>query len=261
MCLTDPNVLIPAYKIKLEDENGETNILKLTTITYNNYAMHEESISLNCPVEPEVLTPPSPPAMPKPINPMTLSIDVSSFNSPVSSFNSPLPAVPKPLNSSTPFIQQHDTPLHFTEHDQIIDSTPNRNFIPEKENITMLENECVIEVKPADCVDKGKVSSLLEKLFGHNELIDKYDLIRKKFKTNNTTYKVDFERASAEIEVKLVILKTDLKEQLKKVEVETFMQSNKIAVKPVEGGSKLSYEDLINKLKIIKTLSRHFKIT
>ena len=64
----------------------------------------------------------------------------------------------------------------------------------------------------------------------------------------------------AKLEVRILLLKSTLKKELKIIENETLTCNDSIVLKLEKGHSKENYDKIINKLKMVEILRRELKI-
>ena len=70
----------------------------------------------------------------------------------------------------------------------------------------------------------------------------------------------NYQNIIAKLEVRILLLKSTLKKELKIIENETLTCNDSIVLKPEKGHSKENYDKIINKLKMVEILRRELKI-
>ena len=107
----------------------------------------------------------------------------------------------------------------------------------------------------------SRTSILLTRLFGENDIIKKYDKLRKKIKQQKADkYCItEYEKCIAEIEVKLNIKEETTKEEFRRIEHQSLLSNKTINLIPTNDTDKNRYEQCLKELKYCKVLKQNFR--
>ena len=128
-----------------------------------------------------------------------------------------------------------------------------------RENIIEFNQENVFILE--ENKNLSKTSKILEKIIDNDKLVHLYYEARKKLKSIKTNENIlTYRNIVAKLEVKILPLCSTLKKQLKDIENETLRKSDTIMLKPESGPSRVYYEKIVNKLKLIAVIRKELKI-
>ena len=287
ICLQNKHELIPAYKIKVYDITDTTyELVILKTLHHfqkvhitmsndissinevsqsnlnqsNNTSTITSSLLLNASVD-------FSPNMPDLLNlseiPITNSKIIESLES-SDKFNNITPSVSTPVRT----LKQNNSINHtediLTFNNNTVNcattqmsSTPTQ---PKSSRISSKEND-IISIKPKK-VDSNetnnslsKSSNMLLKIFGSENIIFEFDKARKNLKNNASAVSKSIYRVIvAKLEVKLTLKYDELREHLKKFELENLKKSSHLNTVPTNKDDQESYNNLLKQLKYIKMI-------
>lgn len=265
------NNIIPAYKIYRYNKDGDKVTEYLQSLkrfdSMERNKITENSSYLSLPNENQSL-----------IN----DTDLSSFREPYSS-SSNLSAlnltninkIPTDLpilfdnsnltnesNSNIDTVIIHSTPGKSVNDQEKIISTSTPITAKSKEKEIILD---FVRIKNNENIpttnSKTNLSNSSKKLIyvlGENELIIKYDKIRKEMKDKNKKYntfrKTEYNKITAALEVKLTIKKDELKQKLQRLEYGTMKENKSTDVVPNNETNKKEYDKYLKKLQYIESL-------
>ena len=106
----------------------------------------------------------------------------------------------------------------------------------------------------------SNTAKILQKITGDDPLVFLFNKARKNLKSLKTDENVENYRNIIELEVRILLLNSILKKELKITENETLTCNYSIALKPEKGHSKGNYDKIINKLKMVKILRKELNI-
>ena len=100
----------------------------------------------------------------------------------------------------------------------------------------------------------------LQKIIGDDSLVFLFNKARnlKSLKTDENIE--NYRNIIAKLEVRISLLKSTLKKELKIIENEMLTCNDSIALKPEKGHSKENYDKIINKLKMVEIFRKELKI-
>ena len=241
VCLQDPDFVIPAFKIKIEDENGIPSIRYLKTLKHFAANIPDENTTDFSILEP--------------INDLNVDADNSDLS--FSGYQSNNRIFPKFI-TSTPKPRLTAT---------VAEDLPSMN----KSNKEATGDDNIQQIVPVSVDDiilphksqnkYGKTTSLLLNVLGEGDLIGKFDSIWKSIKRFgfDETYKDEYYKIIAELEVKINIIYDSLKMELKEIEYQQ-LNSGGLNVIPTNEIEKQNYDSVIQKLKYIKLLKSTLKL-
>ena len=88
-----------------------------------------------------------------------------------------------------------------------------------------------------------------------------FNKARKNLKSLKTDENIEnYQDIIAKLEVRILLLNSNFKKELKIIENETLTCHDSIALKPQKGHSKDNYDKIINKLKMVKILRNELKL-
>ena len=129
----------------------------------------------------------------------------------------------------------------------------------DEEDITEFNQHDVIESKSDNAM--SNTAKILQKIIGNDPLVFLLDKARKNLKSLKTDENIEnYRNIIAKLEVRILLLNTTLKKELKIIENETLTCNDLIALKPEKGCSRENYDKTINKLKMVKILRKDLKI-
>ena len=107
----------------------------------------------------------------------------------------------------------------------------------------------------------SNTAKILQKIIGDDPLVFLFSKARKNLKSLKTDENVEnYQNIIAKFEVRILLLNSTLKKELKIIENETLTCNYSIALKLEKGHSKENYDKIINKLKMVKILRKELNI-
>lgn len=106
----------------------------------------------------------------------------------------------------------------------------------------------------------SKTANLLVKILGDCKLVSEYDNIRKRFKTHPNMYRQQLCQLSAQIEVKLVVARNNIKKQLKETEMKLLQSQKGMDIVSKNEEDQMVYNENVKKLSIITQLKSQFNL-
>ena len=126
----------------------------------------------------------------------------------------------------------------------------------DEEDITEFNQHDVIESKSGNAM--SNTAKILQKIIGNDPLVFLLDKAGKNLKSLKTDENIEnYRNIIAKVEVRILLLNTTLKKELKIIENETLTCND---LKPEKGCSRDNYDKTINKLKMVKILRKELKI-
>ena len=163
------------------------------------------------------------------------------------------------LNTSTEDFAT-SMPLH--------ESTPLKTGAPKLKDLTKLHHEeDKIEFNQHNAVGSkadeamSNTAKILQKITGDDPLVVLFNKARKNLKSLKTDENIkNYWNIIAKLEVRILLLKSTIKKELKIIENETLTCNDSIALQPEKGHSRENYDEIINKLKMVKILRKELEI-
>lgn len=257
ICLPKADVLIPAEKIKIEDNHGKVEIKFLKTLSYfkekletqkRNIASDEirdDNILMNETVS-------AIPSLHTPYNPKDDKVD--HILQEENSFNETTMEQTYSEESSSSQQQCHDM-----SNEEIIHIKPVsicQSYAPPLSSSTPMVNK----YKQRNALSSS--SKLIAEVLGVTDDVKEYDKQRKICKSKPTDCsKQQYLKVKAKIEVKLLNKYDQLNKNLTQIEKHVLQDSNTLSVKPDENSPLSSeYKLILRKLKCIRALRTEFNI-
>ena len=243
VCLHDPDFAIPAFKIKIEDENENLSIRYLKTLKHFAAKIPDENTTDFSILEP--------------IN--DLNVDAADNSDLSFSGNESTNRIFPKFVTSTPK-PRLTAP--------VIENLPSMNKTNKEntgdDNIQQIVPISVDDINlPHKSQNKyGKTTTILINVLGEDDLLVKFDSIWKCIKRFgfDESYKHEYKKIIAELEVKLNIKYDSLKMELKEIEHQQLKCGGGLNVIPTNEIEKQNYDSVIQKLKHIKLLKSTLKL-
>ncbi|XP_057315536.1 uncharacterized protein LOC130656649 [Hydractinia symbiolongicarpus] len=157
-----------------------------------------------------------------------------------------------PMNTSILDFSSHHSETPMTP----LTSTPKAAPTIPKE----LPSNRMISLKKVHTTEMSKTANLLVKILGDCKLVSEYDNIRKCFKTHPNMYRQQLCQLSAQIEVKLVVARNNIKKQLKETEMKLLQSQKGIDIVSKNEEDQMVYNKNVKKLSIITQLKSQFNL-
>ena len=156
----------------------------------------------------------------------------------------------------------------FTPSMPFHESTPLKTAPPKLKDLTELHHEeDIIEFNQHNAIgsksdkEMSNTAKILQKIIGDDSLVFLFEKARKNIKSLKTDENIEnYQNIIAKLEVRILLLKSTLKKELKIIENETLTCNDSIVLKLEKGHSKENYDKIINKLKMVEILRRELKI-
>ena len=156
----------------------------------------------------------------------------------------------------------------FTPSVPLHESTPLKTAAQKLKDLTELHHEeDIIEFNQHNAIgsksdkEMSNTAKILQKIIGDDSLVFLFEKARKNIKSLKTDENIEnYQNIIAKLEVRILLLKSTLKKELKIIENETLTCNDSIVLKPEKGHSKENYDKIINKLKMVEILRRELKI-
>ena len=104
----------------------------------------------------------------------------------------------------------------------------------------------------------SKTVELLKNIFPNDQVIDKFEVARRKYKINPNYYNKDYKLLSAQVIVKLNVFEMDGMERIKSIERKAMEENKSLSVRPKAITDREEYERIIHQLKCVKSLKELF---
>ena len=266
-CLENPNSLIPAIKIKANDEGliqhlGSLNYFNVSNVEINSDIPNQSIVSFSlAPIENNLNLTPI-------VNDIgALDMDASSIISTNekqdSSFLINTSPLKSPLISSAGPSRMSSTPMApcklFSNKHKVIPST-------KKHQEEILEVVPVVEQLPA-AKNYGNSALMLIELFGEKEEISLFDESKKKLKSlarskvkPHVQLQLKYEKVISHFEVILKNKKEKLLDKVKYIELNSIKNNKCSSLVPTDILGAESYSSLKKHLRYIDSLQREFKL-
>ena len=138
-------------------------------------------------------------------------------------------------------------------------STPRQSKLSlvSKEDIIMCLKPKSVENNETNSTMLSKSSNILIKILGTEKIVFEFDKARKNLKkiVSNDTKEI-YREIIAKLEVKLTMKNDDLREQLKKIELENLKKSSHLNTLPINKGDQDSYDNLLKQLQYLKIIRK-----
>ena len=285
-CLKYPNVLIPAFKIKIEDDEGIPSIIFLKTLNKYNTILQEEDTTDNSMLQPlndmdiEDVSQPSlltsvtescssrlfpdfiVTSTPKPKERDNKSNTMRTISDIPSVFQSPNNAVKSTIKESinTPVVIEStsDTPVFHSSDD---DSDEEEEIQDNIHQILPISSVDIVVPKKKENVYE-KLSLIILKVLGESELIKNFDAALKKLTKypQEEMYKEMYDVMVAKVEVKIKNKFDNLNRELKEIQSNRLTSTCSLAILPTNGVEKEVVDAIIQKLKYIKVLKSELNL-
>ena len=155
----------------------------------------------------------------------------------------------------------------FTQSVPLNESTPLKTATPKLNDLTELHHEeDIIKFNQHNSTgsksdkEMSNTAKELQKIIGDDSLVFLFNKARnlKSLKTDENIE--NYRNIIAKLEVRISLLKSTLKKELKIIENEMLTCNDSIALKPEKGHSKENYDKIINKLKMVEIFRKELKI-
>ena len=269
VCLKNADKLIPAYKLKVEDKEGNLSIRRLKTLKYFPSSDTEnENLNLLAPVEDLYDNIDSPRIMKSsPRNSRKSCVITSTPKS-----NSKLGNNNDTNNLEAMFLEE--SALSTNENIEKEESSDSENeYEMENDCIEFEKEDTVVQILPPTIedlvlqdeqqkiVNHGKTARVLINVLGECQLIEDYTKIKKKIETHphENMYWETYRDIMSMLEVKLKTTRDNLKIQINEIQRRK-LKNNYVSTDliPTTGSDKELFDSIIQKLQYIDLLKPNF---